>query len=738
MHVILNCMHFMRYLLLFAACITCTHAAPEEKPNIVFILVDDMGWGELGTFHQNQRAAKGQPAMQTPNLDTMAKEGLQLRRHYSSCPVCAPARASLFSGVHQGHAETVRDNSFDIPLENSHTLASVLKQAGYNTALIGKWGLAGGKESGGSPETSSAYPTKRGFDYFFGYLDHIAGHRHYAKDDPHDQRSEHGKNAIWDNDRIVTDDCDKCYSTDLLTARAKKWIIDQKKEQPDKPFFLALTLIAPHAALEIPTMAYPQGKGLKGGLQWLGTPHKLINTAEGKTDSYISPKYANNKWPESAKRHATMIARIDDAVGDILQLLKDLKIDKNTIVIFTSDNGPHNEGSFRGPAQDPTFFQTYGPFDGIKRDTWEGGMREPTLVRYPGFVKKGISTQPSQFHDWMATFADLAGVPSPARCDGVSLVPVLTGKGKPTPGIIYTEYWQTTKTPNYKDFKENRRNGVRQQEQVIYYSEDGKNNYKGVRLNIADENTPFEIYDIDKDPGERNNLAGTKAGAAMQQWMQNRILQIRRPYDYTHKNRGTFAQRPYDKALVPAAAPQPKQTEQGLQGIQLKTACPWVPDSRSLGKLNTPAQALPAAVDPASTELPAGTVTVYYGYLDIPKDGEYKFYLTLDDVAGSKAYVRMHDFQLIDADFNYIPGKEIDSSSAINTTEANPNKTGLKAVPLKAGKHPIEITVVQGEKAPGHMKLSWEGPGIDKQPISAERFQSVKIKGNPLTAPWRN
>ena len=260
-------MHLFRYLLLFMACISFSHAATEEKPNIVLILVDDMGWGELGTFHQNQRASKGQPAMQTPNLDSMAKEGLQLRRHYSSCPVCAPARASLFSGVHQGHAETVRDNSFDIPLENSHTLATVLKQAGYSTALIGKWGLAGGKESGGSPETSSAYPTKRGFDYFFGYLDHIAGHRHYPKENPHDPRSEHGKNAIWDNDRLVTDDCDKCYSTDLLAARAKKWIVDQKKENPDKPFFLALTLIAPHAALEVPTMAYPKGKGLKGGLQ---------------------------------------------------------------------------------------------------------------------------------------------------------------------------------------------------------------------------------------------------------------------------------------------------------------------------------------------------------------------------------------------------------------------------------------------------------------------------------------
>ena len=208
------------------------------KPNIILVLVDDMGWGDLSFCPD--LTGKG-PAIPTPRLADMAKKGALLSRHYTAAPVCAPARASLFSGVHQGHAEVVRNNSFDAALENSHTLATVLREAGYATALIGKWGIGGGAEGGGTPKTAAAWPTKRGFDYFFGYHNHIAGHRHYPKEENNADPDMHA-NAIWDMEDMITKDLDNCYSTDLFTARAKKWIQDHRAAHPKQPFFLALTL----------------------------------------------------------------------------------------------------------------------------------------------------------------------------------------------------------------------------------------------------------------------------------------------------------------------------------------------------------------------------------------------------------------------------------------------------------------------------------------------------------------
>ena len=158
-------------------------AADTQRPNVILILMDDMGWGDLPSY-QDQRMKEGFPAMDNPGLRMLAREGMTLTRHYSSAPLCAPARASLFTGVHQGHVKVIRDRSFDLPIEQAPTLGTVMQAAGYKTALIGKWGIGGGTEHAGSPQESTAYPTKRGFDYYFGYLDHVSGHHHYPKEDP--------------------------------------------------------------------------------------------------------------------------------------------------------------------------------------------------------------------------------------------------------------------------------------------------------------------------------------------------------------------------------------------------------------------------------------------------------------------------------------------------------------------------------------------------------------------------
>ena len=258
------------------ACLLATlPGAAAPRPNILFILTDDLGYGDLGVFYQNRRAAaadRHQPWFATPNLDTLAKEGLRMSQHYCPAPVCAPSRASLLCGVHQGHSG-VRDNQFDYPLEDNHTLASVLRQAGYATVAIGKYGL-----DGRATGARVAGPLARGFDYFFGYLDHVDGHYHYPK--------EAGR-ALYDGTNDISSRLDKCYTTDLWTARAKRWITDHQATNAPQPFFIYLAYDTPHARLQVPTEAYPPGRGTNGGVLWTGTPGAMINTASGTVDSWI-------------------------------------------------------------------------------------------------------------------------------------------------------------------------------------------------------------------------------------------------------------------------------------------------------------------------------------------------------------------------------------------------------------------------------------------------------------------
>lgn len=716
--------------------IACAGAvALGAQPNIILVLVDDLGWGDMNLNSATPKAA-GTPCIQMPRLAEMAQTGLVLQRHYTAAPVCAPARASLFGGMHQGVTEVIRNNNFDAALENSHTLATVLKGAGYATALVGKWGIGGGNESGGTPETAAGWPSKRGFDFFFGYHNHLAGHRHYPKEESNADPDTHC-NAVWENEKLLTADLDNCYTTDLFTARAKKWITDHRAAKPEQPFFMALTLTAPHARLVIPSGPYPAGGGLSGGVQWLGTPGRMINTAaSGAWDSYIYPEYVNNpQWEEyarnrfggragqaitSAQRHASMVTRIDDAMGDILQLCRDLKIDQNTFIVFTSDNGPHNEpgavGGFAGhpaPAQNPAFFRSYGPFNGIKRDVWDGGLRVPCVVWGPGIVKSGSTSFPSQFHDWMATFADMAGVPAPMRSTGVSLLPLLRGEEEKQPfGTIYSEYNFGGGMAFYDDYADNKRNRPRGEQQVIFFRAQDGRFLKAIRTGIKTGQEDFEIYDTQADPAETQNLANSMP--EMQEQLRAAVLQNRRAFGYAHdrraghRNNGISGGRCYDKLLIPANTNV--TVADGLSMRRVQAACPWVPEFDTLPGA---AEATSAVVaDPAAETLPAGSITEFRGYVNVPEDGNHwQFHVTLDAVPGSKAFLRMHRFPLVDADFNYTPGCTVSSTSVPNAEEITSDAVAFQAirgVPLKAGLHEITLTVVQGTSAPGKVKLEWK------------------------------
>jgi len=416
--------YIRRPSLLLAICIapglliTGEVSAKQAQPNIIFILVDDLGFGDVGAFFQNQRAAKndpGKPSHKTPHLDQMAADGMLMPHHYVSASVCAPSRASLLLGVHQGHAN-VRDNQFDKAMENNHTLGSVLKTAGYKTAAIGKYGLQGNAK--GNPPNWPAHPNLRGFDEYYGYIRHGDGHEHYPKNG-----ITKGPKEVWHNDKEVSARLDNCYTTDLFTARAKNFLASHKDAEPNQPFFLYLAYDTPHAVLSLPTGPYPEGGGVEGGLQWLGEEGHMINTANGTPDSFYHPDYGNAKWdhdnntatpqvdwPDVQKRYATLVRRIDDCVGDLFQTLKELGIDDETLVVFTSDNGPSLE-SYLPEDYVPTFFDSFGPLDGTKRDLWEGGVRVGAIARWPNRIKPGGSSGDwaTTSGDWMPRFANVAG-----------------------------------------------------------------------------------------------------------------------------------------------------------------------------------------------------------------------------------------------------------------------------------------------------------------------------------------
>ncbi len=608
--------------------------ASAPRPNILYILCDDLGYGDVGVFVQNQRAARQdrtQPSFATPHLDTLARDGLKMTQHYAAASVCAPARASLLTGLTQGHA-SVRDNHFDKALADTHTLATVLRQAGYATAAVGKWGLQGGDEKNpaGTPAVWAGYPTCRGFDFFFGYVRHRDGHYHYPKEDGRE---------VWENEREISADLDLCYTTDLFTARTKQWIVEHTAAHPAQPFFLYLAYDTPHAKLQNPPCAYPDGGGRDGGMQWTGRPHAMLNTATGQKDAWMHPDLADATWdhdrdpatpevpwPDVEKRHANSIRRIDDGVGDLLHLLKDLGIDDNTLVIFTSDNGPSDE-SYLSEPHAPGFFQSFGPFDGIKRDTWEGGIRVPTLARWPAGIPAGrTDAQASGQWDWLTTFAELAGLTAPSASDGVSLVPTLSGSGQRLPGLVYVEYFHAGRTPHIPDFLPARQGRKRGQMQVIHH--DG---YKGIRYDVRSADDDFEIYDLSADPQEAENLAQDGGLPEVQAAMKARVLQVRIP--------DASAPRPYDQTPVPSLAAKPDEANEFAWSF-FQGELPWVPDFRTLRPVaegKSSALLLPEV----PTVVPFGVA--FNGYFHAAEEGDYEFILASD----TGATLFLHDIRVI-------------------------------------------------------------------------------------------
>ena len=350
-----------------------------ERPNIIFILSDDLGYGELGCY--------GQKRIRTPNLDRMASEGIRFTDCYAGSTVCAPSRCTLMTGFHTGHAR-IRGND-PLPLRPEDlTVAEILKSAGYTTALIGKWGLG---EAG-----TSGVPTKKGFDTFFGYLNQVHAHNYYP-------------DFLWRNEtrvplpNVVPAVAGRAfgsgvatkrvvYSHDLFVAEALNFVAGHARS----PFFLYLALTIPHANNE----SKPNGMEVPD----------------------LGP-YTREAWPAPEKGKAAMISRMDADVGRLMAKLRELGIDEKTVVFFTSDNGPHKEGGV-----DPRFFHSSGPLQGAKRSLHDGGIREPMLVRWPGHVAPGrTSDLPCAFWDVLPTLAELAGVNAkiPAGIDGISVVPTL-------------------------------------------------------------------------------------------------------------------------------------------------------------------------------------------------------------------------------------------------------------------------------------------------------------------------
>ncbi len=642
----------------------------DKYPNIIFVFVDDMGYGDLGVLYQNERAKNidySMPAAKTPYLDQLAHEGALLTHHYCAAPVCAPSRTSLLTGLSQGHAN-IRNNQFDKALADNHTMATILKQAGYSTAAFGKWGTQGTADT---IPNWPAHPNKRGFDYYLGYIGHADGHEHYPKEGKY-----RGSKDVYENYTNITEDLDKCYTADLWTAAAKRWIVEQTAgREENKPFFAYLAYDTPHAVLELPTQAYPNGGGLNGGIQWTNEPRKMINTASGEIDSWIHPDYMsatydhdkdkstpNIEWPDVYKRYATSTRRIDNAIGDLVQLLKDLKIENNTLIVFSSDNGP-SRASYLPESYSPEFFHSYGPFEGIKRDCYEGGVRVPTLAWWPTQIPAGqVIKKPSISYDWLPTLAEIAGIPAPANADGVSLLPSLTGKGEQAESNIYVEYQVRNNTPEYDDFSEVKQGRKRGQMQMIRLNE-----WVGVRYNIQSHSDDFEIYNILSDPRQRINLAFHEGMKLIQNQMKDKVLQSRRL--------DSSAKRPYDNELVPAI--EVSSLKPGIRWQFYEGEFPWVPDVKLLTPLKS---GVVERIETNQKTLVGDGAIGYTGYIKIPKDGQYIF--SLSTTKG--AFMRIHDCALFDADFGYKKGE-------LKTAK----------ISLKAGYHPVElITLIEDAEVP--------------------------------------
>ncbi len=425
----------------------------SRKPNIIFILADDLGYGDLGCYGQKQ--------IQTPHLDRMAAEGIRFTQHYAGSTICAPSRCCLMTGLDTGHGR-IKGNFGNLHKEDT-TVLELLKSAGYRTAVIGKWGLGDAGTQG--------HPLKQGADRFFGYLDQVHAHNYYPE-------------WLWDNDRKVflgnqVKDANTInpqarggmafkkeqYAHDLMTNNAIEFI----KNSANTPFFLYLAYTIPHANSE-----------------------SIIFNQHGMEVPDYGP-YETKDWPPAQKGLAAMISRMDHDIGELMSLLKDMGIDENTIVLFSSDNGPHEAGF-----NDPYFFDSNGPLRGIKRDLYEGGIRVPLIVRWPGKIYPERQTDHiSAFWDFLPTVCEIAGIKVPEGIDGISYLPVLLGRKQPVHRYLYWEFHERGPTKAVR---------------------------KGPWKFIQFEDGQCELYNSDVDIGETVDLvsAHPQIVEEMKAYLQNR------------------------------------------------------------------------------------------------------------------------------------------------------------------------------------------------------------------------
>ena len=441
-----------------------TYGQDQTKPNILFILADDLGYRELGSF--------GQEKIKTPHLDKLASQGMKLTQHYCGNAVCAPSRCVLMTGKDPGNA-WVRNNSEmqpegQKPIPSSEvTVGELLQAEGYVTGAFGKWGLGG--------PGSEGEPLRQGFNRFFGYNCQRHAHSYYPS-------------YLWsDNERIPlnnepavpghaklpagADALDprsydvfkgQDYAPDRINEQAVKFLIDNR----NKPFFLYYPTVIPHVALHVPDEELKPYQGLG----WNDPP---FTAAKGGYTPHFTPRAA----------YAAMITHMDNEVGKLLAVLDDLKLTDNTLVVFSSDNGT----THLDQEVDYAFFRSVGELRGLKGSLYEGGVRVPTVVRWPGHIKPGSSSdRVSGFEDWLPTFLEVVGAKDniPADANGISLVPTLEGKEQPPRPLLYREF------PGYGG------------QQTIRVGD-----WKAIRQNMSRGNLTVELYNIKTDIGEQNDVA---------------------------------------------------------------------------------------------------------------------------------------------------------------------------------------------------------------------------------------
>ena len=454
-------------LALLATLVTGTELAASQtigssRPNVIIILADDLGYGDLSCY--------GQQRFETPHLDRMAAEGLKFTQFYAGSTVCAPSRAVLLTGLHTGHARirgngTVNRQPVRLYPEDI-TIAELLKARDYRTACIGKWGCG--------EADSTGIPNQQGFDYFYGFLNQSRAHFHFT-------------DWVWRNsDKVVLEGNDPkaqsgTFVHSLMTDEALGWV----RKNASDPFFLYLTYTIPHAEMVAPAEEIAAFEGRFGPEPSAESPSEF---AKGH--------YTHQPKPRAA--FAAMVTMLDRDIGRLLDLLRELGVDRNTFVMFTSDNGPHKEGG-----HDYEYFDSNGPLRGTKRDLYEGGVRVPGIAWWPGTIAPGTTSDHiAAFWDLLPTIADVCGAQTPKGLDGISFAPTLLGKSLEQREHEYL-YWE-------------------------FYEEGGKTavrlgDWKGVRLNLFENpDAPVELYNLKIDLGETTDVAADSPGTVA------RMLEIMR------------------------------------------------------------------------------------------------------------------------------------------------------------------------------------------------------------------